>query len=101
MKFIGNLLALLVVLAALAFGVLFSLQNRQPVALDLLVHSFQPHSLALWVLSAFALGGLAGVLASSLAMVKMRAGRAATRRQLQRANTDLDRLRTAGLTGSE
>ena len=36
-------------------GSLFALQNSQPVPMDVLVYQFQPHSLAMWILSAFAL----------------------------------------------
>lgn len=101
MKLLRNILTLLLVVAMVAVGVLFALQNKEPVALDLLVYTFAPHSLALWVLAAFALGGIAGMLASSLVILRLRAGRAASNRQLQRANTELDRLRTAGLTGGD
>ncbi|MBN7798937.1 LapA family protein [Parahaliea mediterranea] len=101
MKLLRKLLSLLIVLAMLAAGVLFALQNRDPVPLDLLVYTFESHSLALWVLSAFALGGVAGMLASGAVILRLRAGRSATSRQLQKANAELDRLRTAGLTGSE
>lgn len=101
MKLLRKILTLLVVLATLAAGVLFAVQNKDPVALDLLVHTFEPHSLALWVLGAFALGGVAGMLASGAVILRLRAARATANRQLQKANTELDRLRTAGLTGSE
>lgn len=101
MKLLRKLVALLIVLAMLAAGVLFALQNKEPVPLDLLVYTFEPHSLALWVLSAFALGGVAGMLASSAVILRLRTGRAAANRQLRKVNAELDRLRTAGLTHSE
>ena len=101
MKLLRKVITLLLVLAMLAVGVLFALQNKEPVALDLLVYTFAPHSLALWVLAAFTLGGVAGMLASSLVILRLRTARANANRQLQRANTELDRLRTAGLSSGD
>jgi lipopolysaccharide assembly protein A len=101
MRLLRNLVILLIVIAMFAAGALFALQNTQPVPLDLLVYSFEPHSLALWLLSAFALGGLAGMLASSLIILRLRTSRAAADRKLRSANAELDRLRTTGLAGGE
>ena len=69
MKKLRTLLYILILLAGVALGVLFALQNTQAVPLDLLVFTFAPRSLALWVLAAFALGGLAGLLVSAVAGV--------------------------------
>lgn len=101
MKLLRKFIVLLIVLAMVAAGMLFALQNREPVGLDLLFITFEPRSVALWILLAFALGGLLGVLASSAVILGQRAGRTALDRQLQKANAELDRLRTAGLTRSE
>jgi uncharacterized membrane protein YciS (DUF1049 family) len=89
MKLLRNLLTLIVILAMIALGVLFSLQNKSPVPLDLLVYAFEPQSLALWILLAFALGGLVGMLVSSLMILRTRASLTATRRQLDRAREQL------------
>ena len=72
MKFLRNLLTLVVVLAMIAVGVLFALQNEEPVPLDLLVYQFEPRSLALWLLSALAIGGLLGLVISSAIMLRLR-----------------------------
>jgi uncharacterized membrane protein YciS (DUF1049 family) len=101
MKFLYKLLTLAIVLATLGIAVLFALQNKEPVALDMLIYSFAPRSLALWVLSAFALGGICGMLVSSAIMLRQRATMAGNKRQLGKAQAELDRLRTAGLTSSE
>lgn len=97
MRILRQILTVLICVATLVAGVLFALQNREPVALDLLVHTFAPRSVALWVLGAFALGGVGGILASSLVIVQQRTARAAANRQLEKARLELDRLRTAGL----
>ncbi len=65
MKLLRHLFNIVIVIATLAIGVLFALQNKTPVSLDLLVYTFDPKSLALWILAALATGGLIGMLISS------------------------------------
>ena len=101
MKFLRRLLTVLLVLAAIGVGALFALQNKAPVPLDLLVYTFEPKSLALWVLAAFAIGGLLGMLLSSLILVRQRASLGSANRQLAKARAEVDKLRTAGLTDGE
>ena len=93
MKFLRKLLTVLVVLATLGIGMLFALQNKTPVPLDLLVYSFEPRSLALWVLSAFAIGGILGMLACSALLVRQRASLGSARRQLAKSRAELGRAR--------
>lgn len=101
MKLLRTLVSLLVLVAAVALGVLFALQNTQPVPLDVLLYRFGERSLALWVLLALGLGALLGLLASSLMMLRLRARLATSRRHLERAQTELDRLRVGGIKDSE
>ena len=101
MSFLRNLLAVAIALVMVAVGVLFALQNPEPIALDILVMKLPARSLALWVLAALALGGLLGLLLSSLVVLRLRAGLASTRRQLARAQTEVDRLRTRDLATRE
>jgi len=93
MKFLRKLFAILVLLAMLGVGVLFALQNTAPVPLDLLVYTFEPRSLALWILLAFALGGVLGMAASSLIILRTRASLNARNRQLDRARDEVSKLR--------
>lgn len=97
MGFLRKLLALATALAMAAVGVLFALQNPDPVPLDVLVMTLPPRSLALWVLGALALGGVLGVLLSSFAMLRLRARLIAARRQVASAQAELDRQRTRDL----
>lgn len=101
MSFLRNLFMLLTALAMAAVGVLFALQNPEPIALDILVVRLSERSLALWVLSALAIGGFLGLTLSFLALLRLRARLASMRRQLTRAQTDLDRLRARGLATRE
>jgi putative membrane protein len=93
MKQLRTLLTVIVVLAMLVVSVLFALQNKAPVPLDLLVYTLEPRSLALWVLLAFALGGLLGMIVSSVILVRTRASLSACRKQLDRAREDVSKLR--------
>ena len=93
MKFLRNLFTVAIVLATVAVGVLFALQNKMPVPLDLLVYTFEPRSLALWVLAAFAVGGVLGMLISSVILVRMQASLATVKRQLAKARAEADKLR--------
>jgi uncharacterized membrane protein YciS (DUF1049 family) len=93
MKILRKLLTAAVVLAMLAVGVLFSLQNESPVPLDLLVFTFEPRGVAVWVLAAFALGGVLGMAVSSLILVRTRASLSTCRRQLDRAREEVSKAR--------
>jgi uncharacterized membrane protein YciS (DUF1049 family) len=101
MSFLRNLLALALALAMAAVGVLFALQNAEPVALDILVVKLAPRSLALWVLGALAIGGILGLVFSSFAMLRLRARLIAARRQVAKSQGEIDRLRSAGLARRE
>ncbi len=101
MKLLRNLLYIALVLAMVAVGVLFALQNEMPVPLDLLVVTFEPRSLALWLLIAFAVGGVLGMAMSSVLMVRTRTSLGSAKRKLARSKVELDKLRTAGLKDGE
>jgi len=95
MKQLRKLLTIVVVLSTLLASVLFALQNEVPVPLNVLVYTFEPQSLALWVLVAFAIGGALGMIVSSVILVRTRASLGAIRRQLDRAQQELQSLRGA------
>lgn len=101
MKVLRTLVYLLVLLATTAGGVLFALQNSQPVPLDLLVYQFAERSLALWVLAALGVGGVLGLLASGLIILRLRTRLGVARRNLERTQTELNRLRVGGIKDSE
>ena len=97
MGFIRKLFALILAVAMAAVGVLFALQNAEPVPLDVLIMILPPRSLALWVLGALALGGLLGLLLSSIAVLRLRARLMSARRQLANSQVEMDKLRVTGL----
>ncbi len=92
MKLLRNILTLLLILAMIGIGILFSLQNKVAVPLDLLVYTFEPKSLSLWILAAFGLGGVLGMLISSALMVRLRASLASSKRQLDKTRKELAKL---------
>lgn len=94
MRWIRRLLSALLLLLVLVFGLLFSLQNAQVVPLDLLAMQLRERPLAVWVLAAFALGGFAGLLASSVALVRLQASRYRLRRRLESCEKELTALKT-------
>jgi uncharacterized membrane protein YciS (DUF1049 family) len=93
-KFLATLLSVLILAAVTGSGILFALQNSTRVPLDVLVYTFEPHSVALWVLGAFAVGGVLGVLMSSGLIWRKRAALLTSERQLKRAREDLAQLRS-------
>jgi putative membrane protein len=101
MKFLRNLLTILFVVAMIGVGVLFALQNEVAVPLDILVHQFEPRSLALWLLIALAIGGAGGLLISSFFMVRQRVALGSARRQLTKAREEIEKLHTARPTTGE
>ncbi len=72
MNFLKNTLLLLVLLTTLILGTLFAVQNTATVPLDLLFHYFAERSVALWVLLAFALGGVLGMLTNIGLVLRLR-----------------------------
>jgi putative membrane protein len=95
LKWIKRLLSLALLLAVLVFGVFFTLQNTQAIGLDLLFIVLPEQYLALWVLSAFALGGIVGIVVSSVAIIQLRGGQVSLRRKLERREKELDSLRAS------
>ncbi|MCR8921632.1 LapA family protein [Dasania sp. GY-MA-18] len=93
MRLLLRLVLLLLLLAVFLIGVLFTLQNDTPVPLDLLILQLDAQWLALWVLLAFALGGLAGMLVGLLGLWRIKRERYSLKRQLQQANKELAKLR--------
>lgn len=101
MSVLRGLTGIVVVLAMAGVGVLFALQNDVAVPLDLLVYRFAPRSVALWVLTAFALGGLCGVLVASVVSLSLRTRMRLLNRQLTRAQSEADRLRHRGMVARD
>ena len=95
MDFLQRLLTVIVILVMLLIGVLFSIQNTALVPLDLLIVSLPERSVALWVLLAFSLGAVVGMLASSGIILKLRKDLFSLRGQAQKSQREADKLRAS------
>ena len=84
MKLIRNLIFFLVAIVMLALGALFAVQNQATVPVDLLVISLPERSIALWILLAFAVGGVLGMLMSVGIILRLRTALLAANRKLNR-----------------
>ncbi len=97
MRWIRRVLIAILLLLVLIFGLLFSLQNAQGIPLDLIALQLRERPLAVWLLAAFAFGGLAGLAAGSVALVKLQANRYRLRRRLESCERELSELRGSAL----
>jgi putative membrane protein len=87
-KLLTRLLFVLFALAVLALGVLFAVENTATVPLNLLIIQLSERSIALWVLVAFALGGVLGMLTNIGVVWRLRTAMLRARRQLQSQASD-------------
>lgn len=101
MGWLRSLLIILILLATIAAGALFALQNTTPVALDLLLIQLPERTLALWVLLALALGIVLGLLSGGLLLLTLKARLRVIQRQADKLALEVDRLRRVGLADSE
>lgn len=97
MKFVHKVFTVVVVLGALVASVLFALQNKLPVPLDVLVYRFEPQSLAVWILLSFAFGGVVGMAVSTVILLRTRAALVSSRRQLNKARGELGKKQDEGV----
>ena len=87
MNMLFRVLLLALVLVAGVWALLFSLDNNDPVALDLVVVSLPEASISVWVIGAFVCGGLCGLAVASTAIWRARLVVSALRRELRKASS--------------
>ena len=97
MQLLKRLLIVLLLLLVLTFGVLFSFQNMDKVALDLLVIRLPELPVAVWVLLSFAAGGVGGVAISAVALVRRKSQYLLLQRRCAKLEQELSKLRTSDL----
>jgi len=91
----------MILLATITAGALFSLQNSAPIALDLLVVQLPARPASVWLLGMLVIGALLGLLASSILALQQRTSLARQRREVSRLQTEVDKLRRAGVTNGD
>jgi len=92
----GAILGLLCLLF-LFVGVMFTINNTEMVAVDLVLIKLPEASLSLWLVATFILGGVLGMAISVVSILLLRTRLRAERRRVSNAQKELDQLRTAGL----
>ena len=99
MRVLQRLLVTVLLIVVLAFGVLFSIQNTDKAALDLLIIQLPEQQVSLWVLLAFVVGGMVGLLVSSAAIIRLKSQSLLLQRRLDKREKELSSLRTADFRG--
>ncbi|MGB1907076.1 MAG: LapA family protein [Spongiibacter sp.] len=85
MRLLKSLLALLLVIAVIVIGLLFSMENTATVPLSILVTDLPEQRISTWILLSFFLGGCLGLLSSTLVILRLQASRIALRRSLEQS----------------
>lgn len=84
-----KLLILLVVLLLALLALVFSLNNQMAVSLNFLLFETPAHGVAVWIILAFVLGALSGILITLLATVRSKVTRRQLKKRLDRAERAL------------
>lgn len=101
MTFIMRGIAIILFIAAVLAGVLFSLQNDMVVPLDLLFVQMPARALSFWLVAFWAFGVFIGLLAGALVVLRLRARQAVSQRQIKKLRLEVDALRKIGIADRE
>ncbi|MDX1818666.1 MAG: LapA family protein, partial [Marinobacter sp.] len=88
-----KILIILLVLVLVLLALVFSLNNQMAVSLNFLLFETQPHGVAVWIIMAFVIGALFGVLMTVLATVRTSVSRRTHKKRLDRAEQALEKTR--------
>lgn len=88
-----KVLLILLVLCLVLVALVFSLNNQMAVPLNFLVFETQPHGVAVWIIMAFVVGALVGVLITLLATVRKSVSRRNLEKRLVRSEQALEKSR--------
>lgn len=88
-----KVLLILLVLCLVLVALVFSLNNQVAVPLDFLIYKTQPHGVAVWIIMAFVVGALVGVLMTLLATVRKSVSRRNLEKRLARSEQALEKSR--------
>lgn len=89
-----KVLLILLVLFLVLVALVFSLNNQMAVSLNFLLFETQPHGVAVWIIMAFVIGALIGVLITMLATVRTSVSRHNLEKRLARTEQALEKSRT-------
>ncbi|MBO6752308.1 MAG: LapA family protein [Spongiibacter sp.] len=88
MRVLKSLLLLLLVVAVVMLGLLFSMENTTLVSLNVLVAELPEQRLSTWVILSFFVGGLCGMLSASFVLIRLQASRLRLLRNVKRASPE-------------
>jgi len=94
MRWLKGVILAIILIIVLLLGILFAVNNQQPLPLDLIWVQLPPASLSLWLLVALACGVILGMLAMTGMYLRLRTLLTRAQRHNQQQRKELDRLRT-------
>lgn len=94
MRYLKRLFVLLLLVLVLIFGALLTVANDARAPLDLLLIQLPEQRVVVWLILAFVLGGVVGLLLSSAAIVRLRGRVILLQRSLGRHDKELVKLRS-------
>jgi uncharacterized integral membrane protein len=99
-NWLKNLITIVLGLIVIGIGILFTIHNTDQVAIDLVFFQLPEASVSLWLIAAFVLGALCGILLSTLVILSLKTRLRSSQRKVMTFRKELDKLRTAGLKDS-
>ncbi|KAA0020924.1 LapA family protein [Salinicola corii] len=94
MRWLKGVILAIILIVVLLLGILFAVNNQQPLPLDLIWVQLPSASLSLWLLVALACGVILGMLAMTGMYLRLRTLLTRAQRHNQQQRKELDRLRT-------
>lgn len=91
MKLIKRLLTAIFLIVLIACAVVFALSNPTPVEVDFLAFQFSA-SAAAWIIGAFILGGLFGLLAGIGVLLQLKATQLKSARKIKRFEQEISKI---------
>jgi uncharacterized membrane protein YciS (DUF1049 family) len=88
-----KIVIVLLVLVLALLALVFSLNNQMAVPLNFLIFETRPYGVAMWIILAFVLGALVGVLMATLATLKAKVSRRSLQKKLERTEQALEKER--------
>ena len=93
MSLLRRVIFVVIAVAVLLAGVLFTHHNSQLVSIDYLFGKTDDYYLSFWLISSFVLGGLLGVFASSSTIVRLKSQKNRSERKVKRTESEVSRLK--------
>ncbi len=93
MSLIRRIIYIIFALIILLIGVLFTSHNNQLVSVDYLIGQTGDFYLSFWLISAFVLGGVLGVFASSSTILRLKTQKKRSDKKVKHTEVELSRLK--------